>query len=165
MINERIKELRTFLGLNQRDFSAKAKIGHSTLAMFETGKRIPKDIHISQICQAFNVNEEWLRNGTGEMLNENESVIDKIMSEFPNLDDVDRQVLEGFLSLGAEQRKAIKDYVNFIATKYSNDSEAKNEISATSEIDAEVESYRRELEEEKSTSTSEASRNSNGSVG
>ena len=163
MINERIKELRTFLGLNQRDFSAKAKIGHSTLAMFETGQRVPKDIHISQICQTFNVNEEWLRNGTGEMLKSNNSIVDEIMSKNPTLDDLDRQILEGFLKLGPEQRKAIKDYLNFLVAEYATKSS--DNPKTEKDIDEEVKSYRRELEQEKSIETSEASQDSNSKIG
>lgn len=150
MINERIKELRAFSGLNQRDFSAKAKIGHSTLAMFETGQRVPKDIHISQICQAFNVNEEWLRNGTGEMFRQDEkTILSQLATEY-NLDDLDRRIIESYLKMGEPQRKAIKDYIKTLS----------DTLASASEIDMEVEDYRRELEQEKSIQTSSASQSS-----
>ncbi|AXU79238.1 TPA: helix-turn-helix transcriptional regulator [Clostridioides difficile] len=66
-MNERIAILRSYLNMNQRDFSNKIKVSQSTLAMFETGQRIPKNIHISQICSEFNVNEDWIRFGSGDM--------------------------------------------------------------------------------------------------
>ena len=57
-LNERIRKIRNSIGLNQKDFSKKINVGTYTLAMFETGQRALKDIHISQICNTFNVNED-----------------------------------------------------------------------------------------------------------
>lgn len=66
-MNERIKELRKTLGLNQTDFGARIGIKQGTVAGYEGGTRVPLDAVISSICREFNVNEEWLRYGTGEM--------------------------------------------------------------------------------------------------
>lgn len=66
-MKERLRKIREYYNLNQRDFAKKIDIGSSTLAMFETGQRMPKDIHIRRICDEFNINENWLRNGEGEM--------------------------------------------------------------------------------------------------
>ena len=64
-MNERIQKIRKQLGLSQREFAKKIDIGASTLAMFETGDRKPKDIHINRICSEFGINEVWLRTGEG----------------------------------------------------------------------------------------------------
>ena len=64
-MNERIQKIRKQLGLSQREFAKKIDIGASTLAMFETGDRKPKDIHINRICSEFSINEVWLRTGEG----------------------------------------------------------------------------------------------------
>ena len=66
-MNERIKELRKSLGLNQTDFGARIGIKQGTVAGYESGARVPLDTVISSICREFNVSEEWLRYGTGEM--------------------------------------------------------------------------------------------------
>ena len=66
-MKERIKELRKKLGLNQTEFGEKLGIKQSSVAGYERGARIPLDTVIASICREFNVNEEWLRNGTGEM--------------------------------------------------------------------------------------------------
>lgn len=66
-IGERIRKIRETEGLSQRVFSSSIKIGQSTLAMFEKGQREPKSIHIEQICSKYNISEEWLRTGKGEM--------------------------------------------------------------------------------------------------
>lgn len=122
-MNERIKQLRAALGMNQRDFSQKAKIGHSTLAMFETGQRVPKDIHIAQICQAFNVNEQWLRTGSGEMFNIDNTIITQLSDEY-DLDGFERAMIEGFLKMRPDERKVIKSYVRNFLDKLMTDEEA-----------------------------------------
>ena len=66
-MNERIKEIRTTLGLTQQEFAEKIKVKRNTVATYEMGRSIPSDSAIALICSVFNVNEDWLRNGTGEM--------------------------------------------------------------------------------------------------
>lgn len=65
-INERIKLLRETLGLTQTIFSKKIKRAQNTIADYEKGKNIPERT-IIDICDAFNVNEAWLRSGEGDM--------------------------------------------------------------------------------------------------
>ncbi|HGS9636650.1 TPA: helix-turn-helix transcriptional regulator [Clostridioides difficile] len=122
-ISQQIKDLRTSLKLNQRDFSKKIKVSQATLAMFETGQRDPKDIHISQICQAFNVNENWLRYNIGEMFIENDDTIISELSNKYNLDNLDVKILESYLKLSGEQRKAIKKYVYSLVDTILEDDE------------------------------------------
>lgn len=69
-IGDRIKKLREdYLKMNQRLFSKEIGISQPALAMFETGDREPKEIHIKNIClKSWNgkfVNEDWLRTGIG----------------------------------------------------------------------------------------------------
>ena len=64
---ERIKLLRKALGLTQQEFSDTIKVKRSTLATYESGRNDPIDAVITLICREFDVNEKWLRFGTGEM--------------------------------------------------------------------------------------------------
>lgn len=66
-MNERIKEIRTVLKLTQQEFADKIKVKRNTVATYEMGRSIPSDSAIALICSVFNVNENWLRNGVGEM--------------------------------------------------------------------------------------------------
>ena len=84
MIYERIRQLRETLGLNQTDFSAAIGFSQSTITMIESGRREVQERHIKTICSAFNVNEEWLRTGEGEMFNP-KSVDDSIIDAFGKL--------------------------------------------------------------------------------
>ena len=67
-MNERIKKLRKqYLDMTQKEFGERIGVKGNTIAQYEMGRNEPIDAVISLICREFNVNEEWLRNGTGEM--------------------------------------------------------------------------------------------------
>lgn len=66
-MNERIKQLRKHLGLNQSDFASRLGVSQSAVAAWELGTRNPMDAVIQSICREFNVSERWLRDGEGEM--------------------------------------------------------------------------------------------------
>lgn len=66
-MNERIKQLRKHLSLNQSDFASRLGVSQSAVAAWELGTRNPMDAVIQSICREFNVSERWLREGEGEM--------------------------------------------------------------------------------------------------
>lgn len=66
-MNNRISLIRKTLGHNQDIFAEKLGLTKNFISLVETGKREPSDRTIKDICREFNVNEEWLRSGTGEM--------------------------------------------------------------------------------------------------
>lgn len=66
-MNERIKEIRNALNLTQQEFADKIKVKRNTVATYEMGRSVPSDSAVALICREFNVNEDWLRAGAGEM--------------------------------------------------------------------------------------------------
>ena len=77
-MKDRIKKLRKELDLTQQEFADRLGTARNNIAGYETGKRSPSDAVISLICTKFNVNESWLRDGTGEMFVEMD-VEDRLM--------------------------------------------------------------------------------------
>lgn len=67
-MNARIEEVRKREGLTQEQFAEKINLSRNYLWMLENGSRVPSDRTIKDICDKFGIREEWLRNGTGEML-------------------------------------------------------------------------------------------------
>lgn len=127
--DSRLKELRKVLNSSQQEFSKKLKVGYSTLAMWETGQRIPKDIHISQICQTFNVNEKWLRTGEGEkFLKTDDSLLDKLSSEY-NLNDTEKKIIMTYLHLDEKRREQFIDFAIYFSNELSK--MESSEIAAT----------------------------------
>ena len=66
-MNNRIKEVRTKLKITQQEFADRIGSSRSGLANYEVGRNEPINSVIVAICREFNVNEEWLRTGRGEM--------------------------------------------------------------------------------------------------
>ena len=66
-MKDRIKKIRKELDLTQQEFADRIGIKRNSLANYETGRNTPMDAIITSICREFNVNEEWLRTGKGEM--------------------------------------------------------------------------------------------------
>lgn len=65
--NSRVKELRKSLGLTMDDFGQRLGVTKSAISNIESGNRSVTDQMHKAICREFNVNEDWLRTGQGEM--------------------------------------------------------------------------------------------------
>lgn len=78
-INERIKEIRKALNLTLDKFGERIGVKKAAVSRWENGDKIA-DRMILSICREFNVNEEWLRNGTGEMFLQRDKL--QVISEF-----------------------------------------------------------------------------------
>lgn len=102
-MNERIKQLRSRLGMTQQEFADKLGIKRGTLANYEIGRNEPIDAVISLICREFEVNEVWLR--TGEGGNEN---------MFAKLDEDDRFSIN-LGKLSTTENQLAKNMLNAIA--------------------------------------------------
>ena len=66
-MNKRIKEIREYSKLTQDEFGKRIGSARNTIANYENGNRNPSNSVILSICREFNVSEEWLRTGKGNM--------------------------------------------------------------------------------------------------
>lgn len=111
-MHERIKKLRKALDLTQREFGERIGVKPNTIATYEIGRNQPIDAVISLICREFNVNEEWLRTGEGEMfvkLPKNESLAAQIEKFLQGGTDSFRERLVSLLlRLTPEQWEALE---------------------------------------------------------
>lgn len=114
-MKDRIKKIRKELDLTQQKFGERIGVKGNTIAQYENGRNEPIDAVISLICREFNVNEEWLRTGKGEMFieqtkdeqiatfvgnilkDEDDSFKRRLISGLAALDDNGWEVLEKFL--------------------------------------------------------------------
>jgi transcriptional regulator with XRE-family HTH domain len=88
-MNERIKSLRKSLSMTQEEFSKQIGLSRNFIAQVEIGTKTPSDRTISDICREFNVNEEWLRTGEGEMFiqKSKEEQLGEMLAEITKADD------------------------------------------------------------------------------
>ena len=123
-MHERIKELRIALNLTQEAFAKRLGVKRNTIGNYETGNRVPSEQSIFSICREFNVREEWLRSGTGEMFNElsqEEEVADIVGQTLPQAPDF---IKDTFIALGKlsqdftpDDWKAVKKFIDALAGK------------------------------------------------
>lgn len=66
-MKDRIKKLRKELDLTQQKFADAIGMKQNTIAQYEMGRTVPSDAIIFSICREFNVSENWLRTGEGDM--------------------------------------------------------------------------------------------------
>lgn len=65
--NERIKQIRTAKNLTLAKFGEMIGLSPGAVSDMERGRRGVTDQTIRSICREFRVNEEWIRNGNGEI--------------------------------------------------------------------------------------------------
>lgn len=84
-MNKRIVELRKVLNLSQTEFSEKIGIKQTSLSDLERGNCNIREAYIIAICNIFSVNEDWLRNGIGEMFTYNTKRFNDFFEVFSDL--------------------------------------------------------------------------------
>jgi len=110
-LSERIKKLRKALGLTQAEFGEKIGSTQNAIGNYETGHRNPSSSVINNICKTFDASETWLRTGDGEMfLAKPTAALDALAVEH-RLSNSDYTLIEKFLALKPETRKAMTDYM------------------------------------------------------
>lgn len=67
MMYDRMKELRKTLNLTMDKFGERLGVGKTAISKLESGERNITEQMFKSICREFNVSEEWLRDGTGDM--------------------------------------------------------------------------------------------------
>lgn len=110
-IGDRLKRLRKELDLTQEAFASRIGSVQNTITGYESGRRNPSAPVISLICREFDVNEEWLRNGTGEMFApESNDELEALAKKY-NLSNADQVLIEKYVNLKSGSRETI---INFM---------------------------------------------------
>lgn len=66
-MNERIQAIIVAMGIKKTEFAQKLNVSQAYISQLCSGTKSPSDRTISDICREFDVNENWLRTGDGEM--------------------------------------------------------------------------------------------------
>lgn len=116
-MNERIKELRKKLKLTQQEFADALSIKRNTVATYEIGRNEPIDAVIALICKTFNVNEEWLRTGAGDMFlelpeeEEEAAYVSELLEDSDNeLYKLIKEIMHTYHDLTPKSQEVIRDF-------------------------------------------------------
>ena len=105
----RIRKLRKTLDLTKKEFGSRIGIKGNTVAQYELGRSNPVDSVVSLIIREYNVSEEWLRNGEGEMFRPTPSSALEQLAKDYNLSNAASKIIEKFVTLKPEKRKELLD--------------------------------------------------------
>lgn len=121
-MNQRLRELRKALNLNQTEFGNRIGVKQSTITGYETGNRVPLDSVIVSICREFNVNEDWLRSGKGEMFlpveDEVGEIVSKLVDESNPFYDMILDIMHTFNNLDDKGQEIICNFAEDLAKKF-----------------------------------------------
>lgn len=110
-MNERLKLLRKELHLTQQEFADKLGISRGNIAAYEVAKNAPSDAVILLICRYFNVNENWLRNGIGEIFIPDPATELDALKERYGLSQAECSLIDVFINMNEKDRKTVLDFV------------------------------------------------------
>ena len=117
-INQRIRYLRKELKLSQGEFGEKIGLKHGAISRLEKSGNTVIDQNISLICNVFNVEEQWLRTGAGQMYRDN-----LLNSSFSlgdqNLSPEKTKMIQTFLALPQEEQKIIMQAFEILGKVFS----------------------------------------------
>lgn len=105
ILANRIKAVREALKLSQREFGEKLGVSRDVIGNIEYNRVPPKELFLRHICQLYNVNEQWLKTGEGEMFLDNPEEI----SKFEEALKVFQSLRPDFQDYALQQIKKLKE--------------------------------------------------------
>lgn len=120
-MKERIKLLRKKLRLSQEEFGSRIKITRSSVSKLENGENNPSDQTVKLICTEFDVNEEWLRTGKGEMKKPTSDELSAFLGDIATGgDDTILEIIRAYMKLDPTSKKAIGKLIDLLVENRKN---------------------------------------------
>ena len=117
-MNERLKQLRTVLGLSQEAFGETVGVTKAAISRIESGINSLSDRMILSIVTQHNVNERWLRTGEGDMfieLSKDEQIEDFIGNLLSSEEDsFKRRLISGLAALDENGWNVLEKFLDSI---------------------------------------------------
>lgn len=118
---ERVHQIRKALDLTLEKFGERLGVGKTAFSKIEKGERSLTDQMALAICREYNVNYDYLIYGDGEMFdNLPETIMDELCAQY-DLDDLDRALIDIYITLPANFRKTVKDRIRNVILKENKD--------------------------------------------
>ena len=122
-MNERVKQLRKTLDLTMEKFGDRLGVKKNSISQIESVKNSLTEQMIKSICREFDVDEEWLRNGTGSMFIERtrDEEIAKFIGTIQSVDD--DSFMKKFISMLAKLDESEWKLLEKMALKLTKENE------------------------------------------
>lgn len=118
---ERLKEIRNALKMKQGDFAAEIKTTQGHVSDIENKRKGVSDRVVEIICLKFDVNEDWLRTGSGEMFVErtkDEQISDMLVNVLKSEENsFKRRLISALAKLDDDGWGKLEELVDEIAKK------------------------------------------------
>ncbi len=109
-IHKRLRYLREQLNLTTRAFGASINMSGGAITNMEKGTRNITERTIRDICREYNVNPDWLINGTEPMFED--------VTRNLNIDDDVKHLARQYSLLSDDDRKLVQNMVDSLAEKF-----------------------------------------------
>ncbi len=123
-MNERIRELREFLGKSQEDFAQSLELSRNYISLVENGQRNMSSHTIKVLCTLYDVNENWLRTGEGMMFvekTEDEEISEMLADiQLSGSSSFKHRLAVALARLDDDGWKWLEEFVNSIANQSDN---------------------------------------------
>lgn len=112
-INQRVKLLRKQLNLTQEQFALKIGVSRANIGNIEYNRVSLTERNIKLICDKFNVNEEWLKNGVEPIFKiqkETEKEFIDIL-KYIGIKPMVLEIIQNYLNMTDEKREIFDNYL------------------------------------------------------
>ena len=118
---QRIKEIRTSLGLTLEKFGDRLGVTKVAISNIERGNRNLTEQMIKSICREFSVDYMWLTTGEGEMfINTDDDFYAKIDQIMAGQDESRKNLFKMMLDMSDEDIYALERILKKVASFYEN---------------------------------------------
>ena len=120
-MNERISTIIEASGIKKTVFADRLNVSQAFVSQLCSGVKQPSDRTIADICREFNVNEDWLRTGEGEMfkpLSRSETIAKFAGEQKKDEDDsFRRQLVEALAQLDEKEWEVLAGIARMLTKK------------------------------------------------
>lgn len=108
---ERVKEVRKSLNMTLEKFGEKLGVTKVAISNIEKGNRNLTEQMVKSICREYNVNYDYLMYDKGDMFDDlPQTILDELCAQY-NLDELDRQIVDIYISLPKQLRDSVKEHI------------------------------------------------------
>lgn len=117
-IADRLIKIREDKEYSQEKFASELGLSRNFINQVENRKKNISERTIKDICREFNINEEWLTDGIGEMKKTADRKLSGYLSEIATGDDEFIQnLIEVYMELDPTSKEALKEIAKKMADK------------------------------------------------